>query len=233
VRLSTRFAAALLVMAGGAAALRLSALHGARGEDRCASPGAIKATSLIPGTVALGERLEALDADLVQWSEGEVANPLYPKLPMRFQIVRSFDATELYVNPLAFAADAMPPAQSSPAAGSPPPVRRLQPEELSVREASAGGAPLPVHVAWDRTEAPRGPSRLVAWFFVFDNQPVRSPLASQLSNALNLTLGGPRPLTLITISALATDDTAPQVEDAAIGWLESAWRYVARACSSR
>jgi len=234
IRLSQRFAVALLALAGATATLQHTVLRGARGEDPCASPGAIKATSLIPGTTALGERLEALDADVIQWSEGEVANPVVAKLPMRFQIVRSFDAPELYVEPLGYAALQDPQlAGGGPSAVATAAQLHLQPEDVRVREVVVGGVALPIHVAWDHTEAPRGPSRLVAWFFVFDNEPVRSPLSSQLANALSLAVGGPRPLTLVTVSALASGETAPQVEDAASAWLAHAWTYVARSCTAR
>jgi hypothetical protein len=229
IQLATRFAAAAALLAGAALALRVGVLHGARGADPCAAPGAMKATSLIPGSVALGEKLEELDADTIQWSEGDVANPVFPALPMRFQIVRSYHATRLYVNPLEFAAlDALGLARSRSSEAP------LQPEELRVRTvAGAGDRALPIHVAWDHTEAPRGPSRLVAWFFAFDNQPVRSPLAAQLASAPSLAIGGPRPLTLVSLSALATEESAPRVEDAAAAWLTDAWRYVASACTPR
>ena len=108
IRISTRFAVALVALLGAAAGLRIGVLHEARGLDRCAAPGAMKATSLIPGTVALGERLEALDDDTIQWSEGELPNPAFSKLPMQFQIIRSYDAPALYANPLAYAV--WPPA---------------------------------------------------------------------------------------------------------------------------
>ena len=235
IRLSTRFAAGLLLLLGAAAVIRLGALRGAKGEDVCASPGALKATSLIRGTTALGERLEKLDAETLQWSEGEVVHPFLAKLPMRFQIVRSYDAPSLYLHPLELGAlpereSARPRADD---ASSPAHVFKMQPEELRVRDLISDGAHLPIHVAWDHTEAPRGPSRLVAWFFVFDNEPVRSPLSAQLANSLNLALGGPRPLTLVTISALALEPTVPRVEDAAVAWLSDAWGYVARSCEPR
>jgi hypothetical protein len=234
IRLSQRFAVALLALAGTTAAVQHTAMRGARGEDPCASPGALKATSLIPGTTALGERLEALDADVIQWSEGEVANPVFARVPMRFQIVRSFAAPELYVEPLGYAALQDPRmAAGGPSAMATSGELHLQPEELRVREVVVGGAALPIHVAWDHTEAPRGPSRLVAWLFVFDNEPVRSPLSSQLENALSLAVGGPRPLTLVTVSALASRERAAQVEDAASAWLGQAWTYVARSCTPR
>jgi hypothetical protein len=231
IRISTRFAGVLLALFGAATALRVGVLHEARGVDRCAAPGAMKATSLIPGTIALGERLESLDDDTIQWSEGEIANPVFPKLPMQFQIVRSYDAPDLYGNPLSFAV--WPPSVTpEPEAGE----RRenpMQTEELRVRESPAGGATLPIHVAWDHTEAPYGPSRFVAWMFVFDNAPVRTPFAAQMRASLGLALGGRRPLTLVTISALASEQTAHEVEDAAVAWLGDAFTYIARACAPR
>jgi hypothetical protein len=234
MRISTRFAGALLVLLGAAAALRVGVLRHARGEDPCAAPGAIRATSLIPGTTALGERLEALDTQTFQWSEGEVANPVFAKLPMQFQIVRSYDAPWLYGSPLALAT--WPRREPSAPGPAEEHLREaaLQPEELRVREADAGGrSQLPIRVAWDHTEAPLGPSRLVAWFFLFDNKPVRSPLAAQLAASFGLALRGPRPLTLVTISALATEQTTGPVEDAAVAWLEDAWSYIARSCEPR
>jgi hypothetical protein len=230
MQLSTRFAAGLLVLAGAAAGLRLALLEGSRGADRCAAPGALKATSLIPGTLALGERLEALGPETFQWSEGEVENPALAKLPMRFQIVRSYAATALYVNPLHYAARPDSPQSRAETAAA---ERRLQPEELRVRVIAAAGVSLPIHVAWDHTDAPVGPSRLAAWLFVFDNQPVRSPLRSQLANALSLAAAGARPLTIVTVSALAPVNATAQVEDAAVAWLADAWRYTARVCTPR
>ncbi len=231
IRVSTRFAGVLIALLGAAAALRVGVLHEARGEDPCAAPGAMKATSLIPGTVALGERLESLGADTIQWSEGEVPNPSFPKLPMQFQIVRSYDAPWIYGRPLSFAA--WPPSVRPEAGEGTRREIAMQTEDLRIRETSVNGATLPIHVAWDHTEAPLGPSRLVAWLYVFDNVPVRSPLAAQLRGAVGLALGGPRPLTLVTVSALASEPTRQPVEDAAVAWLGDAWAYVARACAPR
>lgn len=234
IRVSTRFAVGMLVLLGVAAATRLTVLRDARGEDPCVSAGAIKATSLIPGTTALGERLEELDGNTIQWSEGEVGNPVSSKLPMQFQIVRSYDAPSLYWNPLRFyvgpdrerkrTRDVSEPGPREPA---------MQVEDLRIRELESGGAALPIHVAWDHTDVLLGRSRLMAWFFVFDNRPVRSPLSAQLANSLNLAVGGPRPLTIVTISAIASEKTTAVVEEAAIAWLEGTWSYMAGVCRPR
>lgn len=100
-----------------------------------------------------------------------------------------------------------------------------------MREVDVNGVRLPIHLAWDHTD-PRA-SRLVAWYFLFDNEPVRSPLAAQLRNSLSLAFGGPRPLTLVTLSAVAPPQSTATVEDAATEWLSSAWSYVARTCAPR
>jgi hypothetical protein len=233
IRVSTRFAGALLALLGAAAALRIGVLHDARGDDRCAAPGALKATSLIPGTTALGEQLPALDAHAIQWSEGEVANPVFSKLPMQFQIVRSYDAPALYSNPLAVASRPQRILGRASPASDDDLGPAMQPEDLRLHELEIDGARLPIHLAWDHTGAPRGPSRLAAWFFVFDNEPVRSPLASQLRASVGLALRGPRPLTLVTISAFASEQTIEPVEAAAVAWLGRAWAYVARSCGTR
>lgn len=232
IRVSSKFAAALMLCLGAAAALRVTALSGARGVDSCASPGGLKATSLIAGSAALGERREALDGAIIQWSEGHAAHPLLPALPMDFQIIRSYDAPALYNNPIHFSDPYARAAEAAarngePVRGSP----RLQPEELRVREAEAHGIRLPIHLAWDHTDAQA--SRLVAWFFVFDNEPVRSPVVAQLKSSLGLALGGPRPLTLVTLSAVAPPQASEAVEGAAVAWLTGAWSYIARTCAPR
>ncbi|HEU4427236.1 MAG TPA: hypothetical protein VFT98_00655 [Myxococcota bacterium] len=229
-RLSSRYGLALVTLLSLSALARVAWIHDARGPDVCRSPEAIKATSLIPGTIALGERLEALDADTFQWSEGELANPLSPRSPMQFQIVRSYDAPRLYGNPMRIGERTGPNAHEELAsAGSRP--DRMQPEDLRVRELAVDGDRVPVHVAWDHTQAPHGPSRLVAWMFVYENRPVRSPLLGQLAGAAPLVVGGPRPLTLVTISAVAPRSTSDQAENAAMAWLADAWRYIARSCA--
>ena len=230
-RPSSKYSLAMVGLLALAAVLRLALLRDARGPDVCRSPQAIKATSLIPGTVALGERLEALDSETFQWSEGQFANPLLPRNPMEFQIVRSYDAPKLYGNPLRLG-ERNGPGAIEELATSGARSDRMQPEDLRIREVGVEGVNVPIHVAWDHTQAPRGPSRLVAWTFVYENRPVRAPLARQILGALPLVIGGPRPLTLVTVSGIATRETSERVEDAAAAWLADAWRYIAHSCVS-
>ena len=212
MRVSGKYGVALVALLAVGAAPRIAAYRGVRGDDPCKAPGAMKATSMIPGTLALGERLESLGPATFQWSEGEIENPALAKTPMQFQIIRSFDGPFLYENPVRFAG------------------ARLEPEELRVREVEVDAERIPVHIAWDRTKQP---SRLVAYFFAFDGRPVRSPLAAQLRRAVGLALGGPRPTTLVLVSGVASPDDASVVEDAAAAWLGDAWRYFAHACRER
>lgn len=210
MRVSGKHVIALIALLAAGAAPRVAAYRGLHGEDSCRAPGALKATSMISGTLALGERLESLSPATFQWSEGEVANPALPKAPLQFQIIRSYDGPSLYENPLRFAGD------------------RLEPEELIVREIEVDGERIPVHIAWDRTQVPG--HRLVAYFFVFDGRPVRSPLATQLRRAVGLALRGPRPTTLVLVSGSAFPNSAAVIEDAATTWLGDAWRYFAHVC---
>ena len=238
IRLSARFAPALVAITVVAAALQLGAVRGARGEDPCASPESLRATTLIPGSAALGERLELLDDATFQWSEGEVPNPMHPSQPMRFQIVRSYASAWLSENPLKFAFSGTGRPAADPQAER---RRRLQPEELRVVMTASEAGVVPIRVAWDHTESRvllgrsegRGPSRLAAWFFVFDNRAVSSPVREQLRGAVGLAVGGARPLSLVMISALATEETVAPVEAAATAWLARAWEYTARSCRPR
>lgn len=231
IPVSGRFIGALSLVLAATAGLRLFALADAHGTDPCRSPDALKATSLIPGAIALGERRESLDRSTIQWSEGDLV-PSRPAISMRFQIIRSFDGPFLYGNPLrhgeAFGRG-LRASEGAPVADT----RRLQPEELRVRRSRVAGAELPIHVAWDHTEAPVGPSRLVAWFFVFDNAPVESPFRAQLRAAASLALRGSRPLTLVLISGSVPHETVAMAEDVAVSWLEGAWTHVAESCRPR
>lgn len=206
---SGNYGAPLLALLVVASLPGIAALRGSHGADPCRAPDALKATSLIPGTTALGERLESFTAATFQWSEGEVANPVFEDQPLQFQIIRSYDGAYLYERPTQFAGD------------------KLEPEHASVRDLDASGERLPIHIVWDHTVSP---SRLVAYFFVFDNRPVRSPLFAQLRHAVGLAVGGPRPTTLVLLSGTATPATAERAERAAVDWLARAWPFVAEAC---
>lgn len=212
ISLSPKYGAALLALLLGAATLGTAARWGARRHDPCRSPEALKATSLIPGTTALGERLESLTLATFQWSEGTVANPVFRDQAFRFQIIRSYDAPSLYERPVMFAGD------------------KLEPERSEVQEVETASGGLPLHVVWDHTTSP---SRLAAYFFVFDNRAVRSPLRAQLGRAVELAITGQRPLTLVLISGEATRATVERAERAATDWLARAWPFVAEACRER
>jgi hypothetical protein len=234
IRVSAKFAAAACLLFGAALAPRWIADGPARGQDLCHVPAGLKATSLIAGTTPLGERLESLTDETFQWSEGEVPNPLARDLPMGFQIVRSYDGPSLYMNPSRFGSDALVRMALGDEREPTPEERsrlRLQPEALVARPVPVDGASLPVHLAWDHTQP--ATSRLVAWYFVFDNEAVASPLAAQLADGAALALGGPRPVTLVLISAYAPRARAGVVEDAALAWLADSWRFIAASCAPR
>ncbi len=212
ISLSGKYGGALVALLLVASLPGVATLRGERRTDPCRSPDALKATSLIPGTRSLGEQLESLTPDTFQWSEGEVAHPLFPDRPLRFQILRSYDGRWLYERPVRFAFE------------------KLEPEDQRVIELDVDGERLPIHVVWDHTQAP---SRLVAYFFAFDNRPVRTPILAQVRRAIGLAVGGPRPLTLAIVAGAGTPSATGAVESAASAWLVDAWRFVARSCRER
>ena len=234
IRVSAKFAAALCAVFAAALAPRWISDGPTRGRDLCRVPEGLKATSLIANTTPLGERRESLSEQTFQWSEGEVPNPLAPKLPMTFQIVRSYDGPFLYMNPSRFGSDALVRtalgAQREPTSLERSRLR-LQPEALARRALPVDGATLPVQLAWDHTQP--ATSRLVAWYFVFDNEPVASPFQAQLRDGARLALAGPRPVTLVLIAAYAPRARAGVIEEAALAWLAESWRFVAASCAAR
>jgi hypothetical protein len=231
IRVASRHAALGCALFAAVLLPRWLADEPARGPDLCRSPEALKATSLIPGTTALGT-FDQLDERTFQWSEGEVASALTLR-PMSFQIVRSYDGAHLVTQATRIGSDALVRARLHPRTPTDEERSklRLQPEALALRELAVDGATVPVHLAWDHTQP--GVSRLVAWTFVFDGEPVARPFAAQLSHAADLALGGPRPLTLVSIAAFAERPRAVQVEEAALAWLADAWRFIHAACAPR
>jgi hypothetical protein len=212
MRLASKYGVWLAVLLLAAALPGAASRFGGRRHDPCRAPEALRATSLIPDTTALGERRESLTPATFQWSEGTVPNPAFPDHPLVFQLVRSYDGTKLYERPVSFARE------------------KLEPERREVREVATSLGTIPVHVVWDHTSSP---STLVAYFFVFDEDVVRSAFLAQLRAAIDLALTGPRPVTLVLISGVAAPQAAPAVERAATEWLARAWPFVADACRPR
>ncbi len=208
-RLSGRYGLAtfLLVALAAFAALRFEL--GPHGPDACRSPEALRATSLIPGASARGERLEELTPEIFQWSEGRVAHPYLSDRPLDFQIVRAWRGSALADDPLRFSG------------------LRIEPDAQSAREVALDGRALPVHVVWDRTGPP---ARIVAYAFLYENEPVASPRAAQLRDLPRALLGGSRPLTLLLISGEALRARSDEVEQSALRWLADAARFAERAC---
>ncbi len=204
-RRGAAIAALMLATAAAVASSRLAP----RAHDSCRSPDALRATSLIPGSTALGERLEDLTPETFQWSEGRLEHPTWRNRPLHFQIVRSFAAPKLYERPTRLAGD------------------KLEPEQHEVREIRVGEDTLPVHLVWDRTQEP---VRLVAYLFAYQNRPVATPLLAQLRSAIGLLVSGPEPLTLFLVTGDAADENAGAVEETALRWLRDAWSYFASAC---
>jgi uncharacterized protein YjiS (DUF1127 family) len=71
---------------------------------------------------------------------------------------------------------------------------------------------------------------IVAYAFVFGNEPVASPFLAQLRGTLRELREGRRPLTIFLAGGAATPDTAPHREEIALRWIASAWRHYRGMC---
>jgi hypothetical protein len=71
---------------------------------------------------------------------------------------------------------------------------------------------------------------VMAYAFVFGNEPVARPFVAQFQGALRELRGGRRPLTLLLAGGAATPETAPQREELALRWVASAWEHYRGMC---
>jgi len=177
--------------------------------DTCARPEVLSVTGLIAGSQPEGERRDRLDSDNVQWSEGSIADASFPKDPLLFRIVRSYNVLKTAEHPLGL----MPV--------------RVDPEQVRLELLDTPGGPLPVHVM---RSSGRNSFHVVAYTFVFGNEPVESPFVAQLRGALRELRDGRRPLTILLAGGAATSETAPHREEVAMRWIASAWQHYRQLC---
>ena len=175
-------------------------------NDPCRVPGALLDVGAIPGATPRGQKLERLDATVVQWSEGVIEDD---RQPMDFQWVRSFDARGLYENPTLLLK------------------HEIEPEEHVLVERNVDGTILPVHVVRDGAKRP---ARMAAYLFVYGNDPVETPFLFALQSSARQFFTGTLPLTAILVEAPAQRRVDPEAEEKAVDWIEAAWRHHARSC---
>jgi hypothetical protein len=206
---STRFLLPIAALALACGALVWPRWLAPQRVDTCAHPDVLSVTGLIPGSQPDRKRPESLDAENVQWSQGLVTDASFPRDPMHFRIVRSFNVFKTAERPLGL----MPTT--------------VEPERVRVELIDAPGGPLPVHVV---RSSGHGLFHVVAYAFVFGNEPVTHPFVAQLRGALRELRGGRRPLTLLLAGGAATPETAQQREEVALRWVASAWEHYRGMC---
>jgi hypothetical protein len=200
-------AASLILALAALAAARIE--RGPHAPDSCRSPETLRATSLIPGASARGERREDLTPEIFQWSEGRAAHPYLTDRPLDFQIVRGWTAAALADDPLRFSRV------------------HIEPDAQSQQELDVDGRPLPVQIVWDHTVRP---ARIVAYAYLYEGEPVGSPRRALLRDLPRIVGSGRRPLTLLLISGEALAPRTEEVERAALRFLADAARFAERAC---
>lgn len=208
--LSSRYAAALVaILAVALVPASAQRLRPAR-IDPCAAPEALRATSMIAGSLPGGERVEKLGDDgHLQWSEGTIESPYRGRPPLRFALIRSFDARPLYIRSTSFIEE------------------KLEPESQRDEEIATDRGPLPITLVTDDTGAV---GRTVVYAFVYEGRPVRSPFLAQLRTALPHLLTGPRPLTLLLVSGEGPRGHREELVRRATEWLADAYEYFDDVC---
>jgi len=178
-------------------------------RDTCARPEVLSVTGLIQGSRPEGERRSLLGADNIQWSEGTITDPRFPKDPMTFRIVRSYRVLKTAEHPVGL----MPV--------------RIEPETVRLELVATPDGQLPVHVM---RSSGREAFHVVAYSFVFGNEPVASPFTAQLAGVLRELREGRRPLTVLLAGGAATQESAPHREEIALRWIASAWQHYRNMC---
>lgn len=209
MRLSTRFllpAAGLALACGAVVWPRWLAPER---TETCARPEVLSVTGLIPGTEPEGENRARLSADHIQWSEGLVPDELLPRHPLVFRIVRSYAVLKTAEHPLGL----MP--------------QRVEAEVFDRKVVDTPSGPIPVHVV---RSSGQSEFQLVAYAFVFGNEPVENPFVAQLRGAFRELSNGRRPLTVLLAGGAATPETAAHREGLALRWIASAWGHYREMC---
>ena len=209
IPLSPRYLPPLLVLLVLAAIPVTIHRAGVLQSDDCRDPEALQATERIRGSRPDPSARERISNALVQWSVGGVRIGPGGRQELRYRIVRSYDASDLYNDPLKFLEQPFDPDRT----------------EFSWRETR--GERLPVYVA---TLHRGGWVQLAVYMFVAGSGPVASPLLMELESALPQLLSGSRPSTLLMVSGIAPRQRRQEIEPAAVEWLASALAYYREVC---
>ncbi len=209
IPLSTRYLPPLLVLLVLAAIPVTIHGVGTLRSDDCRDAEAFLATERIPGSRPDPRVREWISKSLVQWSVGGIRIGPEGSKEIRYRIVRSYDASDLYNYPLKFLG------------------RPFDPDRTEFAWRDAKGERLPVYVA---TMHRHGAVQLAVYMFVARAGPVASPLRMELESALPRLIFGSRPSTLLMVSGIAPSGRRQEIEEAAVDWLGSALTYYREVC---
>jgi len=209
--LSTRYVALLLALPAAALLAVWSYSYGAIRSDDCIEPHALLESTWVAGMRPQAERKHAPPSWAFQSIEGTVPSEDPMISPLEIRILRTFEPDQLYGNPL------------KTFRGS----HELITSQITLSWIDAESDRLPVHEVL--TEAPRG-VRIDAYIFFYDSRPVANPVPAMLSGAASRLRSGPLPLTLVTVSAYASDPLRDEARKLAEEALVSSWEHYRTAC---
>ncbi len=209
--LSTRYVGPLLALLLFALVAVWIYSYGWFRSDDCADSAALLETGWIEGLKRAGKPNGKPKPWLLQGIRGSVATESPGIQPLVFQILRSFELARLYERPV-----------------------RLLPEGRdfvvstgTLEWVGSQDDQLPIHKIFKEG---LGTTRLGAYMFLYDSQPMSDPSLGLVSATLRRLTTGRRPLTLLTVSVTSSTSRREAAERLAEEWLRSAWEHYRSVC---
>jgi hypothetical protein len=209
--LSTRYVVPLVALLVPAlVAVWVYSFSGFRSDD-CADPSALSETAWIEGLEPRKEPEGKPRRWLLENISGTIATKDPNISPLEFRILRSFELERLRGEPVNFFRQPVDFFLSRP----------------TLEWIDSQGDELPIY---ELVAEAQGVVRVGAYMFLYDSRPVANPSRTLLSAALQRIATGRRPLTLVTVSVVASRPLRGAAEELAEEWLVSAWEYYRSVC---